>query len=103
MSEERPIYINMPRFMELVQASGDIRISAVVIGLLAYGGNGAFTWDSTRIAEFISGPRPGDITASDLDSMKEAIRGFFVEVRAGLWAPSPDVFSMVDGNEGGRS
>ena len=98
-----PIYINMPRFLEVAQRVRPPEVIAVVMGLLGYCNYQAFDFDPVRIAAFMSERRPDDITPEQIDAWRPELLRFYVELSDGRWALNPEIFSVVDGNPGSMS
>lgn len=61
-----------------------------------------FVYDSDALFARLRGMGQTGIKRSDLDDYKEGAKRFFVILDDGRWVPSPEFFSVTNGNEGGH-
>jgi hypothetical protein len=59
-----------------------------------------FVWDSVALAKQLTAK---GVTKDELEEHKEAASTFFFMMPDGGWAPSPEYFSMVNGNPGSQN
>lgn len=97
MSEEPAIWINSAAFWAQARAVDHAALSiAMDLVMLVYmPGRHAFTWDAAGLANAIKRP---DTTALLLDAHRDEVSRFFTVLDDGRWVPSPEYFSLTDGN-----
>jgi hypothetical protein len=61
-----------------------------------------FAYDADAIYERLKAAGHTGIKREDLENHREGAKRFFVELADGRWAPSPEFFSVTDGNPGGH-
>lgn len=61
-----------------------------------------FVYDADAIFARLQAMGQTGIKRSDLDKHKKGAQRFFVVMDDGRWAPSPEFFSVTDGNPGGH-
>jgi hypothetical protein len=99
--DEEPLYIDVKRF--LANAS-EVRPEAFGIAmdliLLAWWPTkGAFMYDEDALAALLTAKAPArGYTARVLRKHRKAVARFFTVLPDGRWTPSPEFFSLTDGN-----
>ncbi|MNV19539.1 hypothetical protein D3C71_1104070 [compost metagenome] len=61
-----------------------------------------FEYDPDAIFRRLQSMGQKGIKREDLDNHREGAKRFFVILEDGRWAPSPEFFSVTDGNPGGH-
>lgn len=94
-----PLYIDTARFLANkagVEAAG---IAMDLIGHLWWPTKTAFAFDEEALATKLDAELPArGYTADLLRRRREAVASFFTVLPDGRWVPSPEYFSLTDGN-----
>jgi hypothetical protein len=100
MSEERgdPLWIDVERVLATAGA-GQIGVAIDLIMLVWWPTKSAFVYDEEVLAKLFAEKLPGrGYTPAKLRKYRKAAAIFFTVLPDGRWTPSPEFFSLTDGN-----
>lgn len=101
--DDAPLYIDVEAMLRSASKGG--LASKGLAMTLVFGvwepGRQPFTYDPDQLFERLSAGGHTGITRDELVQHKAGAQRYFVVLDDGRWAPSPEFFSVTDGNPGG--
>lgn len=102
MTRGQPLYIDTDAMLDVKGDPAGLGLAMTLIGAVWEPERLPFTYDPDALYDRLVAAGHTGIRRSDLDIQRDAAARYFVVLDDGRWAPSPEFFSVTDGNEGGR-
>jgi hypothetical protein len=102
MENDGGIWIDSEAWLKKSREANDLRavgIAADMLAALTVGATQAFKFDADVISKLVSNAAE-TVTPDEVLRLKDKLLLFFVELPDGRWAPSPEIFSATDPNQG---
>jgi hypothetical protein len=94
-----PLYVDVERLMADRSRNEAIGLAVDLIGVIWSPTKTAFVFDEEALAAQLAAKLPArGYTADLLRRNREAVASFFIALPDGRWVPSPEYFSLNDGN-----
>lgn len=101
---EQPLWINTEAMLANRAGAEASGIAMNLIMRVWWPTKQPFTFDPEALAARFNAQVPArGYTAAKIEKRRKAIATFFTVLPDGRWAPSPEYFSLTDGNPGGRA
>ncbi|WP_426026437.1 hypothetical protein [Brevundimonas sp. TSRC1-1] len=101
---DAPLYIDVEAMLRSA-GGGDLAAKGLAMTLV-FGvwepGRQPFAYDPDQLFERLSAGGHTGITRDELEQNKAGAQRYFVVLDDGRWVPSPEFFSVTDGNPGGN-
>lgn len=99
-----PLYINAQAMLENNAGLAAVGLAMDLIMVVWWPTKAPFKWDESLLSKLLNKALPArGYTEETLRQHRDEASSFFTVLENGRWAPSPDFFSLVNGNPGSES
>jgi len=95
MKKQPDLYLDVAAFEAADEDPAVLGLAMKLVVEVWYPSRAGFQWNPERLAAQIKAP---DVTSQALEEARDRVAKFFTVLDDGRWVPSPEFFSMTDGN-----
>lgn len=102
MTNEQPLYIDVEAMLAVKGSAGGHGLAMTLVCGIWEPERQPLVYDAAAILARLRAAGDTGTTAADMKKYENDAQRFFVVLDDGRWVPSPEFFSVTDGNEGGH-